>query len=224
MAASSSNTEQNQIIKDLFPPEVEGVILPIDDYVSELTRDEYKIIQNASDKRKREFSTGRVCAKKALAALNMNNVSILTGSNREPLWPEGMIGSISHCKDQCGAIVGYTGKIKSIGFDVETIKTLKNDIRRLVCTEKEKQWLKKNSDNSNDNHLLLLFSLKEAIYKCIYPAEQIRLGFKDVSIIPDLTKNIADIEFHRPGVNPDIQLYFSLTDKNIYSGASYICC
>ena len=160
-------------MKVLFPEDATGVILPIGNYQARLHPDEYKIIHSASEKRKFEFSTGRWCSKQALASQGLNNAIILTGENREPIWPEGFIGSISHCIDQCGTVIAKTSNMKSIGFDIESIKKLKNDIGRIVCTDKEKEWIKSQKQYPYNVLVILIFSLKESIYKCVYQHQQV---------------------------------------------------
>ena len=214
-------TDIPEIIKSLFPEGVTGIIQPIDDHLSYLHPEELRSIQAASSKRKFEFSTGRWCAKQALAVQGVNNTLILSGENREPVWPEGFIGSISHCKDKCGAIISKNTDMQSLGFDIENIKKLKNDISRIVCTDEEKDWIKGQKKYPYNVLVLLIFSLKEAVYKCIYPYKQIRIGFKDCTIIPNLESNYAGLNFHRDDMNPDIQLRYYINNKHIYSSACY---
>lgn len=219
MDNGSIQVSNPEIIKKLFPDSVTGIILKIDDYQSHLHPDEYKIISSVSDKRKLEFSTGRWCAKHALASQGIYDTIILTGENREPIWPEEFVGSISHCKDQCGATVAKKSNIKSIGFDIESIKQLKNDIGRIVCTSDEKKWIKNQAQYSYDILVILIFSLKEAVYKCVFQQQQIKLGFKDISITPDLNANTAKIAFNKTHIDLDIKLSFFISDTHIHSGA-----
>jgi 4'-phosphopantetheinyl transferase EntD len=209
-----------EILDKIFPYTVSGIILPIDNYISHLHPDEYKFIRTASNKRKLEFSTGRRCAAKALSARGISNAAIPAGENREPVWPPGIIGSISHCKDKCGAVIAGKSDLKSIGFDIESIKTLKNDIGRVVCTNREKKWLKDNRQQPYNVLMILIFSLKESVYKCIYQAQQIKLGFKDINIIPDLDEGTAEIVFNKELDAPNITLRFFITNHHIYSGAT----
>lgn len=219
MISNIKQSNYSEIIKKLFPPEVEGIILPIDDYTSELTPDEYKIIENASEKRKREFSTGRKCAKQAMKKLGIEEVPILKGENREPLWPEGVVGSISHCKDLCGAVIGASTDIKAIGLDLENIKKLKNDISRLICTDYERKWIAQQKNHSYETLILLIFSLKESIYKCIYASDDMKIGFKDCTVIPNLrTKNVK-VHFEAEIGKTNIQQNFNLGTNRIYTCA-----
>ena len=61
-------------------------------------------IMKAVVKRRAEFFYGRLRAQAPLAALGFNGVTVGTGAMREPLWPEGVIGSITHSGDLAAAI------------------------------------------------------------------------------------------------------------------------
>jgi len=213
--------KSDEIISQLFPAAVRGLILPIDNYLSQLNSDEFEIVRKASDKRKYEFSTGRWCAKQLLPQHVQNKTSILSGEHHEPVWPKTIVGSISHCKKLCGAVIADDREIKSIGFDVETRKELKNNIARVVCTEPEKKWLKTQTSFPYDILVLLLFSLKESVYKCVYQNQKIKLSFKDCIIYPEFENNTAKIQFTGKDVKRNIELRFKLTDGYIFSGAVY---
>ena len=221
MANNSVQARNTNIISTLFPEDVTGIILPIDNYQSHLNPDEYEMVLSASNKRKFEFSTGRWCAKQAFASEGIHNISILSGGNREPIWPDGFTGSISHCKDQCGAVITKTTCTKSIGFDVENTKELKNDIAKAICTDEEKDWLCQQSSYVYDTLVLTIFSLKESVYKCVYQHQHVKLGFKDCSIIADPANNSANIVFANATIDPGINLRFTTTENHIYSGAFY---
>jgi 4'-phosphopantetheinyl transferase EntD len=49
--------------------------------------------------RTREFTTAQSCARLALSKLGLPAVAILSGPKREQLWPPGVVGSITHCRN-----------------------------------------------------------------------------------------------------------------------------
>ena len=57
---------------------------------------EEDLIANAVDSRRREFVTARRCAREALAKLGHAPGPIRVGPRREPQWPTGLVGSITH--------------------------------------------------------------------------------------------------------------------------------
>ena len=137
-----SDNNSTAIVSYLFDASVAGIILPISDYINSLHVQEYDIVRDASRKRQLEFSTGRFCAKSALTRLGIDNFPVLRNQHREPLWPNDIIGSISHCKDLCGAVAARISDFKAVGFDIENIKALKQDISKVICTPKELKWLR----------------------------------------------------------------------------------
>ena len=212
-------TVDNQVIRKLFPDSVICDAQPIADYLEKLLPAERDQINDCSDKRKREFSTGRWCARQALAAINITDFAILSGKDREPIWPEEIVGSISHCKDMCGVVIANKSDISSIGFDIENIKELKNDIGRIVCTKEEKNWLNDQTRYPYNILLLLLFSLKESIYKCVYQYNKIKLGFKDLSLIPQLDSSTVNLILHNVDFGRIIKLNYLVKKDHIITGA-----
>ena len=209
------------IIAALFNLNAVGIVLPIGDYLDSLQAQEREIVTHASSKRQLEFSTGRYCAKTALAKLGVENFPVLRNEDRQPLWPAGHVGSISHCRDLCGAVVAKNNDFQSIGFDIENIRQLKQNIKKLICTAYEVDWLTQQKVDNHDLFVILLFSLKEAVFKCVFPHQNIQLGFKDVSITPDFNSNYAHANFHHKKAAPDITLTFHITKQHVYSGAYY---
>ena len=216
-----NHVDSAEIIAGLFPTSVSGLILSIEDYSVHLSDDELQFVANASSKRKSEFSTGRWCAKQLLKKHNITKTPVLSGEHREPLWPDTIVGSISHCKDLCGAVIAKNDVIQSIGFDLETQRILKHDIARVICTHSEKTWINEQTTLPYDNLVLLLFSLKESVYKCVFQHQQIKLGFKDVSLHPDLTNNTAQVTFGNNLIDNQIELKFYSTEAHIYTSAIY---
>jgi len=211
-----------EIIAEVFSAPVTGLILPIDDYVTELSPQEFKFIHRASNKRKFEFSTGRWCAKQLLSKHGIIDTAILSGENREPIWPDNFVGSISHCKDQCGAVIADKSVIKSIGFDVETKRKLKHNIARVVCTDLEKDWLNKQEPQLFDDLVLLLFSLKESIYKCVFQHQKVKLGFKGCSVQLNYVDNTAHVSFNNEMIDGKIKLKLYSTNTHVYTSAIYL--
>lgn len=72
-----------------------------------------RVVQN----RKREFATGRACAHRANRAMGLTPSPILVGAGREPIWPSGVTGSITHCRGLCAAAVASSDEVRSIGLD-----------------------------------------------------------------------------------------------------------
>jgi 4'-phosphopantetheinyl transferase EntD len=148
-----------------------------------LTLAEKTVIEKAVLKRQNDFSTGRYCARKALARFGINNTEILTGEAKEPAWPGGFVGSISHSKKLTGAIVARANEIAAIGLDIETIGGVNRDMWDMLFLDHEQAFL--NTLDDHDRALLstLIFSFKEAFYKLQYPLTKQYVDFKEVEFL-----------------------------------------
>ncbi len=215
--------KNQKAITSILSDGVTGVVSSIDNMESQGYPEELKLLNNPSRKRINEFSTGRYCAHQALKLHNLPDSPILIGANREPVWPKGAVGSITHCKDLAAAIVATSDQYSGLGLDIETIKKLRYDIGKHICTLHEKDWIKNHSQLSTDLSVILIFSIKESIYKCIYQTLQIRLGLKDCSVYVNTRGGTAHIKFH---TNRDIDesnfiTRFQITDDHVFS--STVC-
>ena len=135
-----------------------------------------------SEKRLSDFSTGRYCAIKALEQLGIQDATIPIGADRAPIWPDGVVGSISHCDTLVGAIVAKKSKHISLGLDIEEIGRVTPDLFDLVFTEKEKNYLSSFTGRKLEEQSTLIFSVKEAFYKFQHPITKIFLDFLDVEL------------------------------------------
>lgn len=171
-----------------------------------LTLNEKQATGNFSGKRLQDFSTGRYCARKALAAIGYENAEILVGDDKQPIWPAGYVGSISHSGKLVGAVAGKTSQIISIGLDIETIGKIKPDMWRLLYTEAETCFLNAFSGEELAYYTTLLFSFKESFYKLQFPLTKTFLNFTDVEI-----KNF--------GNKFELQILKEFPDKKILSSA-----
>ena len=143
--------------------------------------EEEQLISNSVEKRQREFRAGRHCAHLALEIAGCHNVpAIMAGSYRQPLWPIGFIGSISHCQDLCLAAVAVIGNggIFSLGIDVELANPIPIEIYNHVFVLNELEALKKYPPLAET----IIFSAKESIYKCFFPLIEEFFDFSIVSI------------------------------------------
>jgi 4'-phosphopantetheinyl transferase EntD len=143
--------------------------------------------RNAAPRRKAEFAAGRTCGRQAMRVLGLPEMPILRGDDRQPLWPEGIVGSITHCDGYCAAAVGRAADFSAIGIDAENNEPLPANVLGAVAFGDELEWV----------HSLppvgvcwdrLLFSIKEAVYKAWYPRERRWLDFDQVSVALDIEK------------------------------------
>ncbi len=165
-----------------------------------LHADEQRSCRRFSGKRIRDFVLGRYNAVKALQMLGISRQPIPMGNSREPLWPGGSIGSISHTEGLAGAIVasnlGYCG----LGLDIERSQNI-DDIASQFCTHGELEYSRELFPESE--YLNVVFGAKEAIYKCIWPTVRRFISFKDVQVAVDMNCNQFQVQWHN-SVHPEL--------------------
>jgi 4'-phosphopantetheinyl transferase EntD len=172
------------MIRTLFPPEVITLEASPEMWEGDLLPEEEECVTRAFPKRRREFTAGRVCARRALEKLGIRDFPLVAGPDRLPLWPAGIVGSISHCRDYCGVAAARRGRILGIGLDVERSGPLEERIIPRLCTDTELAALDA-SVMSVPDWAKIIFSAKESTYKCYYPIGRTVLGFHDVQIALD---------------------------------------
>lgn len=174
---------------DLIPPVVvfvETMDTQADDSVPLMAAEE-AALGAVVEKRRREFALGRACAHGALAQLGAPMEPLLPGAGREPLWPDGFIGSITHCVGYSGAAVARQADCASLGIDAEPDAPLPRGILERVAFNEERKWV--SAGSSEEHRDRLLFSAKESIYKAWYPLVHRWLGFEDVRVTFDTERN-----------------------------------
>ncbi len=150
--------------------------------------EEMYCISNAANKRKNEFTAGRVCARNALKKLGYTDFPLPMGEDRAPQWPEDISGSIAHTSEYCGVAVARKKDFPSLGFDMELIDRLGKHLWPQIFTSREQSWIQTLPDDQQDQSAALLFSAKECFYKYQYPLTKLWVGFEDVEIEASLVK------------------------------------
>src|SRR3984957_6533699 len=125
------------MMSEIVSPGVVAVETP-PERPDELLPEEFACLGRVVPKRYREFATGRTCARQALGILGFPRSPILVGPSRQPLWPPGAVGSITHCTGYCAAAVGRREDYRAIGIDAEPNEPLSQDVLELVATVEEK--------------------------------------------------------------------------------------
>ena len=183
------------MIDRLLPPAVETVETTAEVLEVELFPEEREAMGRAVEKRRREFVTGRACARQALERLGLDPVPIGSGQRGEPLWPDGVVGSITHCRSYRACAVAPAERIASVGIDAEPHEPLPDGVLEQVASERERGAL-----GANGVHMdRLLFSAKEAIYKAWFPLAGRWLGFEDVHLSIDGAGETFAAELLVPG-------------------------
>lgn len=155
-------------------------LAPVDPRV--LSPEEAAHLSRAAPKRVAEFAAGRACARRALCELGIRQFNLLVGPDREPLWPPGIVGSITHVAGFCGVAAARIETARSLGFDAERRDAVHRRLWRQITTSEELTWLESQSPESATESASLIFSAKEAFYKCQFPLTREWLSFSDVSV------------------------------------------
>ena len=174
------------MIERLLPPEVVPVEAFGDIPGEAVFPGEQDLVANAVEGRRREFVTGRRCAREALGRLGFPPAPIRPGTRREPRWPDGVVGSITHCAGYRAAAVALAADLASIGIDAEPHGLLPAGVLESVTAGDEPELLTELFRSHPATHWdRLLFSAKESVYKAWYPLTARWLGFEDARLTFD---------------------------------------
>jgi 4'-phosphopantetheinyl transferase EntD len=144
---------------------------------------ERNLVQQMSMSRARDFSAGRDCARYGLRLLGISDFALLPGPDGSPVWPEGIVGSITHVDSYFAAAVCRKSDYLGIGIDAAIRGSAEIELARTICTRQEYEWLTKQPRSLQSELLTILFSAKEAFYKCQYCLTHDWLDFQDVQIV-----------------------------------------
>jgi 4'-phosphopantetheinyl transferase EntD len=150
--------------------------------VADLLPEEEALIARAVPKRRREFAMGRTCARTVLERLGVTGFALLSGPKREPIWPAGIVGSVTHTEGLCAAVAAHKSQYAGIGIDAEPDLSLDAQLAEVVCLPEELASIPKLG--FMDPHVVprLVFSAKEAVFKCQFYLTRRFLDFHDVRI------------------------------------------
>jgi 4'-phosphopantetheinyl transferase EntD len=172
------------IIAGLFPEGVAAAELRVPGALSLLDPAEAAAVAKAVPKRASEFAAGRLCARRVLAEFGVEGFAVLAASDRRPVWPESLVGSITHTAGFCAAVAAQCRHFSSLGLDTETAGAVKAELWPRICTDWEMAWVGSLAPAAQADAVTLIFSAKEAFFKCQYPLTRERLEFADLKVEP----------------------------------------
>lgn len=170
---------------------------------------------SAVDKRRQDFSAGRLCAHRAMQQLGHEVQAVTIGSQREPLWPENLVGSITHTGGFAAAAVALSETFLSLGIDAEQHRPMEPAVCERIANPAELAWIA-----AAESHLpaaLMLFSAKESLHKAIYPLTGLTLGFQDAEIIPQADDSGFDIYFTVLGCERSLSGQWVWDQQRVYA-------
>ncbi|MGC2997749.1 4'-phosphopantetheinyl transferase family protein [Streptomyces sp. G35A] len=140
-------------------------------------------VRRAVPARRQEYATARRCARSALADLGLPPVPLPAGPSGAPRWPDGVIGSITHCRGYRAAAVARTTGTAALGIDAERHLPLPGGGLKVIAHDEELRSLGRLERAHPDIRWdTLLFSAKEAVYKAWFPHFPHKLSFRDASL------------------------------------------
>jgi 4'-phosphopantetheinyl transferase EntD len=188
------------MISDILPPEVAAEEAFGDRPDTVLFPEEEQVIAKAVDKRRREFTTARACARTALGKLGLPPSPILPGHRGAPQWPAGVVGSITHCDGYRACAVARDREVVTIGMDAEPHAGLPAGVLDAVSLPPERARIAALSAACPAVHWdRLLFCAKEAVYKAWFPLTGRWLGFEDACVDFDPGSGTFDARLMVPG-------------------------
>lgn len=205
-----------------------------DSWLDELAQAERAQIGDVCEKRYTEFAAGRSQARRLIASLTGVSETLLIGEYRQPVWPRSVIGSISHSDLYCAVAVAPKSVLDGIGIDVEPFEELVPEVADVVLTDLEqsatagldKLLAQSGRDPLGGKAHKLIFSIKEAIYKCCHSRVRAFIDFKqcNVTLDPDNCAYHAVVDCHDhngDSVHLEIRGKWLISCGHIFAGAEF---
>jgi 4'-phosphopantetheinyl transferase EntD len=169
------------MIGALFTAPVAVEVATNSDYFTPISVEEAPYAERMAERRRQEFAAGRACAHRALRRIDADTGPIKVAHRRDPVWPAGIVGSITHCEGFCAAVVARGGSIAALGIDAEVARPLDDETRNTILGPGEQL----------DMARLPLpaglwtttgFSAKEALFKAVYPVLIREIAFDEIAL------------------------------------------
>lgn len=167
---------------DLFPPGVLAASAAIGSDTDPLFPEEARLVEAAVAKRRHEFAAGRRVARALLARLGEPPRPLLRDAHRAPVWPNDVVGSISHAADRVAVTLTRIGSVRGLGLDLEPAAPLERELWPRICTGAEIEHFRASPLRAPGLSVRIAFSAKEALYKCVHPFVLRFIGFHEVEL------------------------------------------
>ena len=151
--------------------------------------EEKRLVEGVAECRRREFLAARVLAHEGIRRLGVGDGAVLR-EGRAPVWPEGVVGSLSHASGRGGhegwaaAVVGKSEIWKGMGIDLEWVGRVKGNLWGRVFNEREREALEALPEGEWRNLAAGIgFSAKEAFFKLFHPLTGRWAEFHDATVM-----------------------------------------
>jgi 4'-phosphopantetheinyl transferase EntD len=144
---------------------------------------EAALVAHAVDQRRREFTAGRVLARRAFESLGLRHVELAADPDGVPAWPPGFIGCITHGSGRVAVAAAPLTAVQGLGIDMEAVARFHRGLEHHLLSASEiRLQLAAGGEAERQARTAVLFCAKEAWFKCQFPLTRKRLGFTDVEI------------------------------------------
>jgi 4'-phosphopantetheinyl transferase EntD len=126
---------------------------------------------------RRASGAARTVARKLLSRFGQAERAIPKSTAGMPVWPDGIVGSLAHDAQVAVAAIALRREFLSVGVDVEPAEPLDPDLLDIVATTRERENIPDDPCGGR-----VLFSVKEAVYKAVYPLDGVFLDHHDVEV------------------------------------------
>jgi enterobactin synthetase component D len=141
-------------------------------------------LRHAVPKRKAEFLAGRHAAQRALAELGWPGWDIATAADRSPVWPDGVVGTITHTRHHALASVARRDQVQALGMDAELFlsQQLGAEVASMLVSDAETCYLR-SLPMGFEQALTIVFSAKESLYKALHPEVKVFFDFSAAELL-----------------------------------------
>jgi 4'-phosphopantetheinyl transferase EntD len=160
---------------------------------------ERRSLGRVAERRRREFVTGRACARAALRQLDVAAMAIPVGAHGEPLWPPGLAGSITHCRGYRACALARSHDVIALGIDAHLNAPLRAGMLQRIAVGREREHAALSVERASRSRApqgacgerpcgervcadKLLFCAKEAVYKACFALAERPLSLADVEV------------------------------------------
>jgi enterobactin synthetase component D / holo-[acyl-carrier protein] synthase len=143
--------------------------------------EEEAALEGVVEKRRREFTTVRACARDALAALGLPATPIVPADGGAPAWPAGVVGSMTHCAGYNAAALACDAHLIALGIDAEPDERLSRSVIETFADDDEIDHLDSLPPGQHAWERVL-FSAKESVFKAWFSVTRRWLDNRDVTV------------------------------------------
>lgn len=141
-------------------------------------------LNKAVDKRRAEYLASRYAARMAMNDYGITDFTLHNDADRAPVWPASVSGSLTHTAGRAVVITALAKEGYHIGVDVEQMiaEPTAIEMSKMIVSASELNYFSQ-AGISLVTALTLAFSLKESLYKALYPQIKKFIDFHSAEVI-----------------------------------------